>query len=226
MWCDSPPPPPSPYVQPTVAYPGGSLHYLVMENMLLRIRAGTADENCLIRSGSQELLFRHPLRWYWLRLYICAYICVSTSPNPSPPPPTYTHYLVLKSILLRIRPGTAKENCLIRSGSRELFWHPLRWYWLRLIYLCVHLLVIERLRNENEDKTKTQMTQSFNQYSENETKIWHQNIINQFNRVSSSSLRSHFVIFLINARTMTKRKDCASSKSSQSKKHLVCLNTT
>ena len=29
----------------------------------------------------------------------------------------------------------------------------------------------ERLRNENEDKTKTQMTQSFNQYSENETKI-------------------------------------------------------
>ena len=30
---------------------------------------------------------------------------------------------------------------------------------------------IERLQNENEDKTKTQMTQSFNQYSENETKF-------------------------------------------------------
>ena len=44
---------------------------------------------------------------------------------------------------------------------------------------------IERLRNENKDKTKTQMTQSFNQYSENETKIWRQNILNQFNRVSS-----------------------------------------
>ena len=29
--------------------------------------------------------------------------------------------------------------------------------------------LIERLRNENEDKTKTQITQSFNQ---NETKIW------------------------------------------------------
>ena len=35
---------------------------------------------------------------------------------------------------------------------------------------------IERLRNENEDKTKTQMTQSFNQDYENETKIWCQNI--------------------------------------------------
>ena len=56
---------------------------------------------------------------------------------------------------------------------------------------------IERLRNENEDKTKTQMMQSFTQYSENETKIWHQNILIQFNRVSSSCLRSHFVISLI-----------------------------
>ena len=55
---------------------------------------------------------------------------------------------------------------------------------------------IERLRNENEDKTKTQMTQSFNQYSENKTKII-QNILNQFNRVSSSCLRSHFVISLM-----------------------------
>ena len=42
------------------------------------------------------------------------------------------------------------------------------------------------------------MTLSFNQYSENETKIWRQNILNQFNRVSSSCLRSHFVISLIN----------------------------
>ena len=58
-------------------------------------------------------------------------------------------------------------------------------------------MTLERLRNENEDKTKTQMTQSFNQYSENETKIWRQSIINQFNRVSSSSLRSHFVISLL-----------------------------
>ena len=57
--------------------------------------------------------------------------------------------------------------------------------------------IIEILRNENEDKTKMQMTQSFNQYSENETKIWHQNILNQFNRVSSPCLRSHFVISLI-----------------------------
>ena len=59
-------------------------------------------------------------------------------------------------------------------------------------------LLLERLRNENEDKTKTQMTQSFNQYSENETKIWRQNILYQFNRVSSSSscLRSRFVISL------------------------------
>ena len=44
---------------------------------------------------------------------------------------------------------------------------------------------------------KTQMTQSFSQYSENETVIWRQNILNQFNRVSSSCLRSHFVISLL-----------------------------
>ena len=54
--------------------------------------------------------------------------------------------------------------------------------------------VIERLRNENENKTETQMTQSFNQYSENETKIWRQSIPTQFSYVSSSCLRSHFVI--------------------------------
>ena len=58
-------------------------------------------------------------------------------------------------------------------------------------------MIIERLRNENKDETNTQMTQSFNQYSENETKIWRQNILNQVNRVSSSCLRSHFVISLI-----------------------------
>ena len=54
--------------------------------------------------------------------------------------------------------------------------------------------ITRRLRNENEDETKTQRTQSFNQYSENEAKIWRQNILNQFNSVSSSCLRSHFVI--------------------------------
>ena len=58
--------------------------------------------------------------------------------------------------------------------------------------------LIERLRNENEDKSKIQMTQSFNQYSENETKIWRENILNQFNCVFSSCLRSHFVNSLIN----------------------------
>ena len=56
---------------------------------------------------------------------------------------------------------------------------------------------LEKLPNENEDKTKTKMTQSFNQYSENEIKIWRQNILNQFNRVSSSCLCSHFLISLI-----------------------------
>ena len=63
-------------------------------------------------------------------------------------------------------------------------------------FTFVHLVILERLRNENENKTKKQITQSFNQYSENETKIWRQNIRNQFNRVSSSCLRSHFVISL------------------------------
>ena len=57
--------------------------------------------------------------------------------------------------------------------------------------------VIERLQNENENKTETQMTQSFNQYSENETKIWCQSIPTQFSYVSSSCLRSHFVISLM-----------------------------
>ena len=58
-------------------------------------------------------------------------------------------------------------------------------------------LILQRSRNENEDKTKTKMAQSFNQYSENETNIWRQNILNQFNRVSSSCLRSHIVISLL-----------------------------
>ena len=62
------------------------------------------------------------------------------------------------------------------------------------------IALIGRSRNENEDKTKTQMTESFNQYSENETKIWRQNILNQFNSVFSSCLRSHFVISLISLR--------------------------
>ena len=53
-----------------------------------------------------------------------------------------------------------------------------------MIQIEVPVLLLERLRNENEDKTKTQMTQSFNQYSENETKIWHQDVLSQFNRVS------------------------------------------
>ena len=53
---------------------------------------------------------------------------------------------------------------------------------------CISVIsdTLERLRNENEDETKAQMTQSFSQYSKNETKIWGQNILNQFNRVSSS----------------------------------------
>ena len=55
----------------------------------------------------------------------------------------------------------------------------------------------ERLRNENEDNTKMQMTQSLSQYSENNTKIWSKNIPDQFNHVSSSCLPSHFAISLI-----------------------------
>ena len=47
--------------------------------------------------------------------------------------------------------------------------------------LSVVMERLERLQNENEDKTIRQMTQSFNQNSENETKIWRQNILNQFN---------------------------------------------
>ena len=39
------------------------------------------------------------------------------------------------------------------------------------IYFVTNSALLERLRNENEDKTKTQMMQSFNQYSERETKI-------------------------------------------------------
>ena len=74
------------------------------------------------------------------------------------------------------------------------------------------LVTIERLRNENEDKTKMQITQSFNQYTENETKIWRQNILNQFNRVSSSCLRSHFVISLMAGAKQTDAK-CKSSSS-------------
>ena len=46
-------------------------------------------------------------------------------------------------------------------------------------------------------RPKTQMMQSFNQYSENETKIWRQNILDQFNPVSLSCLRSHFIVSLM-----------------------------
>ena len=52
----------------------------------------------------------------------------------------------------------------------------------------LYRFLIEKLRNEKEDKMKMQITQSFNQYSENETKIWQQNILNQFNRVSWSNV--------------------------------------
>ena len=61
---------------------------------------------------------------------------------------------------------------------------------------------VNRSLAAHEDKMNTQMTQSCNQYSENETKIWRQNILNQFNRVSSSCLRSHFVISLITSTAM------------------------
>ena len=54
--------------------------------------------------------------------------------------------------------------------------------------ISIYRFLIQKLRNEKEDKMKTQMTQSFNQYSENETKIWQQNILNQFNRVSWSNV--------------------------------------
>ena len=60
-----------------------------------------------------------------------------------------------------------------------------------------------RLRNENEDKTKTQVTQSLNQYSEKEGKIWLQNISNHVS-VSSSCLRSYFVISLIDCNYMVR----------------------
>ena len=56
------------------------------------------------------------------------------------------------------------------------------------------LLEKERLRNEDEGKTDRQMRQSFNQFSENETKIWGQNIPNRFNRVSSFSFRNLSII--------------------------------
>ena len=54
--------------------------------------------------------------------------------------------------------------------------------------ISIYRFLTGKLRDEKEDKMKTQMTQSFNQYSENETKIWQQNILNQFNRVSWSNV--------------------------------------
>ena len=72
-------------------------------------------------------------------------------------------------------------------------------------FFCLAILrsLLERLRNENEDKTKTQMTQSFNQYSENETNIWRENILNQFNHVSSSCLRLVFVLSSFSFRSLS-----------------------
>ena len=87
------------------------------------------------------------------------------------------HFASLNNLYVRCRKTSIRESFKITSPC----------------------LVIERLRTESKDKRKTQMTQSFNQYSENETKIWRQNILNQFNGVSSSSLRSHFVISLTRA---------------------------
>ena len=51
----------------------------------------------------------------------------------------------------------------------------------------IFAMIIERLRNENEDKTKTQITHSFNHYSENETKIWRQNVLSVQSCVFASS---------------------------------------
>ena len=53
-------------------------------------------------------------------------------------------------------------------------------YLLRIIGFGLFQLTVNREitnSNENEDKMKTQVTQSFNQYFENETKIWRQNIL-------------------------------------------------
>ena len=110
--------------------------------------------------------------------------------------------IILKHHYQRHKPATSRnisikqDLSLNMATGREDRHHGGRTIWTDK--MCIDL--IERLRNKNEDKTKTQMTQSFNQYSENETKIWRQNILNQFNRVSSSCLRFHFVISLISCR--------------------------
>ena len=94
------------------------------------------------------------------------------------------------------------------SVDRSVFGTESRYYSLGLEARFLLKRILERLRIENEDKTKTQMTQStqsFNQYSENETKVWRRNILNQFNRVSSSCLRSHFVISLLPIRNISIR---------------------
>ena len=57
----------------------------------------------------------------------------------------------------------------------------------------VILASVERLQNGNEEKTKTQMTQ----YSKNGAKIWRQNNLNEFNRVSSFSFRNPSGILLV-----------------------------
>ena len=68
-----------------------------------------------------------------------------------------------------------KYNLLHIQPSDPNFVHPLA-NTMRMMVCHVSVESLERLRNENEDKTKTQMTQSFNRFSENETKIWRQNI--------------------------------------------------
>ena len=60
--------------------------------------------------------------------------------------------------------------------------------------LSVILSLLDGLQNENEEKRKTLMTQSFNHYSENETEAWRQNILNQFSPVSSFSFHNLSII--------------------------------
>ena len=98
-------------------------------------------------------------------------------------------YIVIVSFKIRL----SADPCIKNTYSNFLLKISV---FSKLTFYLGRAVTLERLRNENEDKAKTQMTQSFNQYSENETEIWRQNIPDQFNHVSSSCLRSHFVISL------------------------------
>ena len=90
-----------------------------------------------------------------------------------------TFYSTIKynfQIFLEIKPNDhyySENGCLVFATLHNCL----------AIFASNHEVVLysatKRLRNENKDKTKTQMTQSFNQYSENESKIWRQNILNQ-----------------------------------------------